>query len=198
MIENPTLAFSVQPMTSRDIPAVMEIEFVAFSAPWSARAYEYEIHHNEMANYFVARTNHAAPAHRSFLQRWLGRDEPIDENPLVGYAGFWMMVDEAHISTIATHADWRRRGIGELLMVSMLERATEIGAHMMTLEARVSNVGAQALYRKFGFEIVGVRKKYYSDNGEDALIMSTPAITTDKYRREFQNIKSALFARLSQ
>jgi [ribosomal protein S18]-alanine N-acetyltransferase len=198
LIENPALAFSVQPMTARDIPAVMDIEFVAFSAPWSARAYEYEIHHNEMANYFVARTNHAAPAHRSFLQRWLGRDDPIDENPLVGYAGFWMMVDEAHISTIATHADWRRRGVGELLMVSMLERAIEIDAHMMTLEARVSNIGAQALYRKFGFEIVGVRKKYYSDNGEDALIMSTLAISTAEYQRRLQELKSALVARLSQ
>ena len=186
-------------MTSLDIPAVMEIERVAFSAPWSARAYEYEIHHNEMANYFVVRAQNIpqVPARRSLFRRWLKSPAPVAENPLVGYAGFWLMVDEAHVSTIATHPAWRRRGIGELLMVTMLDRAMAIDAEVMTLEARVSNIGAQALYRKFGFEVVGRRKNYYSDNGEDAYIMSTPTVTTADFQNRFGELKMALFARLS-
>jgi len=209
MIDYLSLAFRVESMSVRDIDAVMAIEYEAFSAPWSARAYDYELRYNEMARYYVARVQNdlpapTPPARLSLLQRLFARGgNPLANSaspraPLVGYAGFWLMVDDAHISTLATHRDWRRRGIGELLLLAMLDGAAESGMRAMTLEARVSNVRAQALYRKYGFEVVGERKQYYSDNGEDALIMTTPRITTAEYQRRIQELKAALFVRLSR
>ncbi len=212
MIDYSKLTYRVEPMTAHDIDAVMQIEHEAFSAPWSARAYDYELHYNEMAHYYVARPQNdddeAAEAPvvtpSSWWQRLVRRErettpplvlwQPI----IVGYGGFWLMVDEAHISTIAAHRDWRRRGIGELLLLSMIGRAIEVGANVVTLEARVSNLAAQSLYRKYGFEVTGRRKNYYSDNGEDALIMSTPTVTTAAFQRSLQELKEDLFARLSR
>jgi ribosomal-protein-alanine N-acetyltransferase len=214
MIDCSSLAFRIEPMTPQDIPAVMEIEEVSFSAPWSARAYDYELRYNEMAYYFVARWQGGgvqplhrphgqvlnAPARQAWWQRLFVRPESptCPAAPIAGYAGFWVMVDEAHISTVATHLQWRRRGIAELLLIAMVERAAEIGAQVMTLEVRVSNVGAQALYRKHGFDVVGRRSHYYSDNSEDALIMTTPAITSAEFQRVFQELKTGLLARLSR
>jgi ribosomal-protein-alanine N-acetyltransferase len=209
MIDYSRLPYRVEPMTSYDLDAVMEIEYASFSAPWSARAYDYELHYNEMAHYYVARPQNGAarPAvvapRRSWWQRMLGRARaansvPAAPAPLVGYGGFWMMVDEAHVSTIATHPEWRRRGIGELLLLAMLEGAAEVGARVVTLEVRVSNESARALYRKYGFEVAGARKNYYSDNGEDALIMTTPTLTLAEYQRTLQGLKDTLYARLSQ
>jgi [ribosomal protein S18]-alanine N-acetyltransferase len=212
MTDYSLLIFRVEAMTSQDIAAVMQIEQEAFSAPWSARAYDYELQYNEMAHYYVVRTHPgrgalaqphvATPA--TWWQRLVRRDQEVSlptmlgQNVILGYGGFWLMVDEAHISTIAAHHDWRRRGIGELLLVSMIDAGAEIGAHMVTLEVRLSNLNAQSLYRKYGFEVTGRRKGYYSDNGEDALIMSTPTITTAEFQRRIQGLKSKLFARLSR
>lgn len=200
MIDYSTLLFRVEPMTVRDIPAVMEIEYQSFSAPWSASAYDYELRYNAMAHYFVARPQmlpSTVPTVSSLWQRLRARwHTPIQSAPIVGHAGFWIMVDEAHISTLATHPQWRRRGIAELLLVAMTERAAELGLRVMTLEVRVSNVTAQALYRKYRFEIVGQRVHYYSDNGEDAWIMTTPLITSAEYQCFFQARKAELLARL--
>src|SRR5512135_1878499 len=190
MIDYARLMYRVEPMTSHDIAAVMQIEQEAFSAPWSARAYDYELQYNEMAHYYVVRPqlNGGAPelpraaTPASWWQRLVRRERDVSvpsmaaQNIILGYGGFWLMVDEAHISTIAAHHDWRRRGIGELLLASMIDAGAEIGAQMVTLEVRLSNLNAQSLYRKYGFEVTGRRKGYYSDNGEDALIMSTPAV----------------------
>ena len=93
---------------------------------------------------------------------------------MLGYAGLWLLIDEAHISTIAVAPEWRGRGLGELLLASLLERAISIGADVATLEVRASNLVAQNLYRKYRFTVVGVRKGYYTDNFEDALVMTTP------------------------
>ena len=210
MIDYSQLKYNVEPMTFQDIDAVMQIEQEAFSAPWSARAYDYELHYNEMAHYYVARPRlngdeQVAPrvvTPSSWWQRLVRRERnltvppTIADSTIVGYGGFWLMVDEAHISTIASHRDWRGRGIGELLLTSMLDRAAEIGANRMTLEVRVTNLSAQSLYRKYGFEVAGTRKKYYSDNGEDALIMSTPPIATAEYQQRLQELRDKLSARL--
>lgn len=200
-IDYSNLPYRIEPMTPQDIEAVMNIELVSFSAPWSARAYDYEVRYNEMAHYYVARLQKEVlsnPGTSSLLRRWFKRQPAQTNSPLmiVGYGGFWLMVDEAHISTLATHPLWRRRGIGELLLVAMIDRATAIGARWVTLEVRPSNVVAQALYRKYGFEVTGLRKNYYSDNGEDALIMTTPLVTTMEYQRKLQGLKEALFRRL--
>jgi len=206
MIDYSKLPFRVERMTPQDVNAVMEIETVAFTSPWSARAYDYELRYNENAHYYVIRSPDEsvmpAPVEpESFLKRLFGRKAPIVTaspiKPLLGYGGFWMMVDEAHVSTIASHPHWRRRGIGELLLLAMIDGAAEIGAHGVTLEVRVSNVGAQALYRKYGFEITGMRKRYYSDNNEDALIMTTPLVTTTEYQLKLQGLKGVLFERLA-
>jgi ribosomal-protein-alanine N-acetyltransferase len=212
MIDYTRLKYRVEPMTSHDIAAVMQIEQEAFSAPWSARAYDYELQYNEMAHYFVVRSHPAAGASgqtrnttpASWWQRLVRREKDVSvpttvgQNHILGYGGFWLMVDEAHISTIAAHRDWRRRGIGELLLASMIDAGAEIGAHMITLEVRLSNVNAQSLYRKYGFEVTGRRKGYYSDNGEDALIMSTPTVTTAEFQSRMQDLKSRLATRLSR
>ncbi len=216
MINYANLAYHVEPMNPEDIPEVMAIEHVAFSAPWSARAYDYELHYNEMAHYFVARpaditrsaANTAKPAggtgkqRHSLWERLIGQDKksisPTDGHaPVVGYGGLWLMVDEAHISTIASHPEWRGRGIGELLLFAMIDNAIEIGAHLVTLEVRVSNATAQGLYRKYGFLVAGTRVGYYSDNGEDAYIMTTPPITTAEYSAKLDTHRSALMKRLA-
>ena len=208
MIDYSLLTFRVEPMSVQDIPAVMEIEAVSFATPWSERAYDYELRYNEMARYYVARPQdgdgidvpgNVATVHQSWRQLFArNRTLTRTRTPLVGYGGFWMMADEAHISTLATHPQWRRRGIAELLLIAMAERAAEVGAFVLTLEVRVSNVGAQALYRKYGFQVVGRRVKYYSDNSEDALIMTTSPITSAQYQRVLQELKAQLLTRLSR
>ena len=212
MIDYAHLKYRVEPMTSQDIAAVMQIEQEAFSAPWSARAYDYELQYNEMAHYYVVRSQSAVSAHvqpraatpASWWQRLVRRERDVsvpstaEQDGILGYGGFWLMVDEAHISTIAAHHDWRRRGIGELLLASMIDAGAEIGAQMVTLEVRLSNLNAQSLYRKYGFEVTGRRKGYYSDNGEDALIMSTPAVRSAEFQRRMKELKSRLATRLSR
>jgi ribosomal-protein-alanine N-acetyltransferase len=142
----------VDPMRLDDVPAVHEIERLSFGTPWPAYAFEQELRGNRLARYLVARAG----------------------DRVVGFAGVWLMVDDAHITTFGVHPDWRRQRIGRQLLLNLAELSTTMGARRMTLEARVSNAAAQALYRDFGFEIVGRRPRYYTDDGEDALVMTTP------------------------
>jgi len=136
-------------MTSKDLDMVLEIEKMCFPTPWSRNAFRIEIEENRCAHYFVA----------------------VCENQVVGYGGMWLIVDEAHITNVAVHPDYRRRGIGEAILKSLMKRAAALGALRMTLEVRVSNKTAQNLYRKLGFYNAGIRKQYYANNNEDALIM---------------------------
>jgi ribosomal-protein-alanine N-acetyltransferase len=117
--------------------------------------------------------------------------------PVVGYGGLWKIVDETHISTIAVAPELRGRGIGELLLLAMMDVSQELAAKLVTLEVRKSNMTAQALYRKYRFEIVGERKHYYSDNGEDAWIMTTPEITTASFNAGLEELRAVLYARLA-
>ena len=155
-----TAPLVVEPMRMGDVPAVIEIERLSFNAPWPAFAFEQELTANRLAHYVVARTD--------------GR--------LVGFAGIWLMVDEAHVTTFGVHPDHRRRGVGRRLLLRLAEIAIELGSVRMTLEVRVSNVPAQALYRSFGFQVAGRRIAYYSDDGEDALVMTTPALADPTMR----------------
>ncbi len=140
----------IERMTLRDLPRVREIEQEAFALPWPKDAYRAELEENQVACYLAA------------------RDEADD---VVGFAGMWVIFDEAHVTTIAV--DRRRRGehIGERLLLALIDYALARGARWMTLEVRPSNAAALALYRKFGFREVALRKRYYSDNGEDAAVM---------------------------
>jgi ribosomal-protein-alanine N-acetyltransferase len=115
---------------------------------------------------------------------------------IVGFAGLWHMVNEAHITTIAAHPEYRGRGVGELMLSSMIGVAYTVHARFVTLEVRVSNYVAQNLYRKYGFSQTGVRRRYYSDNHEDAFVMSTENITTDAYQQRFTELRARLLLRL--
>jgi [ribosomal protein S18]-alanine N-acetyltransferase len=142
---------AIEPMRLPDLDAVREIELRSFSTPWPAHAYPAEIETNRLAHYRVARLD--------------GR--------IVAFAGIWLMLDEAHVTTFAVHPDFRRRSIGERLLLAMLDVAIANGAREATLEVRLSNVAARKLYEKYGFRPVGLRPRYYSDDNEDALIMTT-------------------------
>jgi ribosomal-protein-alanine N-acetyltransferase len=138
-------------MSMADLPEVQRIERASFTVPWPDDAYRSELATNRLASYLVARADRG----------------------LVGYGGIWLMVDEAHITTFAVDPAWRRQGIGETLLLALLELAIGRMAREATLEVRLSNLPARRLYEKFGFRPVGVRPRYYSDNNEDALIMTT-------------------------
>ena len=141
----------VDAMRLEDVPAVHEIERLSFRTPWPAHAFEQELRGNRLARYLAARAG----------------------DTVVGFAGVWLMVDDAHVTTFSVHPEWRRQGIGRQLLLNLVELSGTIGARRMTLEVRPSNTAAQALYRAFGFEIAGRRPHYYTDDGEDALIMTT-------------------------
>lgn len=196
-----TIFAQIAPMTVEDLPEVLEIERVAFPSPWSARAYEYELRYNDMAHYFVARLDAARMLdHKNGVMGWLRRlvhREPVQPTPLmVGYAGYWLMAGEAHISTIAVRPEQRRRSFGELMLAHLLEDAARHGAHVATLEVRVSNGAAQQLYLKYGFDKVGLRKAYYSDNNEDAFIMTTPPLNSGQYQEKLRRLRAALTIQL--
>jgi ribosomal-protein-alanine N-acetyltransferase len=146
------------PMLVDDVPYVDQLERVCFSAPWPASTYRYELQHNRLADYWVIR-----PA--------AGAGEPTLP-PILAYGGYWLMGEEAHIVTLATHPDWRRHGLAEWLLLEMLALARRKDAQTVTLEVRAHNQAAQHLYQKLGFVEVGVRKRYYRDNGEDARLFT--------------------------
>jgi ribosomal-protein-alanine N-acetyltransferase len=116
--------------------------------------------------------------------------------PVLGFAGMWVVYDEAHVTTIGVEPTHRGRGLGELLLVAMFDEALRRGAQWLTLEVRVSNEPAQALYRKYGFNVQGTRKRYYSDNHEDAHVMWSRSLHDPAYRAELAALRASLLARL--
>ncbi|MBI2762622.1 MAG: ribosomal protein S18-alanine N-acetyltransferase [Chloroflexi bacterium] len=154
MVERPPLRVRIEPMTLADLGQVHRIETASFSAPWPDEAYRSELTGNRLASYLVLRA----------------------DDQVIGFGGIWMMVDEAHITTFAIDPAWRRQRLGETLLIALVDLAIGRQAREATLEVRLSNVPARRLYEKFGFRPVGVRAHYYSDNGEDALIMTTPPL----------------------
>ncbi|MGD2040345.1 MAG: ribosomal protein S18-alanine N-acetyltransferase [Anaerolineae bacterium] len=187
------LPFVVQPMRLSDLDQVIEIERTAFSSPWSARAYRYEIQKNEHSTMLVVRP---APHPGGCVGRGLRSLKRTQPGPVLGYGGFWLLVDEAHIATIAVHPEWRRRGLGELLLLTMLERAAEQDAQRATLEVRVSNTTAQSLYTRYGFSIVSLQRRYYADNNEDAFIMITPPFDSPGFVANLDHCRTQLYASL--
>jgi ribosomal-protein-alanine N-acetyltransferase len=137
-----------------DIMAVHEIDRLSFPIPWSENTYKYEIQENRSSHMNVVEIKYNG------------------QNRVIGYVGFWFIIDEAHISTIAVHPEFRNQGIGELLLKWTLKAADKLEARIITLEVRVSNQTAIRLYTKYQFEIVGNRPRYYRDNNEDALLMT--------------------------
>ena len=182
-------------MQWQDVPAVMAIEYRSFTLPWSANTYRHEILENEKAHYYVLRYRNGTHGRRA---DWLARlARRRTDAPIIGYGGFWCIVDEAHISTIAIDVGWRGRGLGEYLLASMLEQAIALNAVKVTLEVRESNRVAQSLYRKYGFAVASTRPRYYQDNGENAFLMALEGVSTEAYRRTFHGLTGLLQARLA-
>lgn len=136
-------------MNIRDIDSILTISSLSFPTIWSRNSLEKEMLENKFARYLVA----------------------VTDNMVVGYGGMWIIVDEAHITNIAVHPEYRGIGIGSTLLIGLLEACKNEAVIGMTLEVRKSNVIAQKLYNKFGFSQEGIRKAYYADNKEDAIIM---------------------------
>jgi len=190
----------VAAMTLEDIPAVIAIERASFPRPWPERAYRYELTENPNAHFIVARL--PTPVVAPLVSPWrrlasrLGLVAlPLNRAMIVGFAGMWIQVDEAHIATIATHPDWRGRGVGQRILLALLRTAQRCQAQTVTLEVRVSNLVAQRLYHKFGFQEVGRRKAYYQDNREDALLMTVTDFATPDYRARLDALAAALTGR---
>lgn len=139
----------IELMDKDHIEGVMVVENTSFRVPWSRDAFFQEVNQNEFAIYYVA----------------------LIEGKVVGYAGVWVICDEGHITNIAVHPDYRRKGIGSLLIEKLMTYARDHEVVVMTLDVRVGNDTAKKMYAKFGFKEGGLRKEYYSDNLEDALVM---------------------------
>lgn len=139
----------IVPMTPEHLGQIMVIEKASFTVPWSEITYYREITENPYAIYIVA----------------------IAGGEVAGYAGRWLILDESHITNIAVAPGWRRKGVGRKLLEYMFRSSLIQGANKMTLEVRRSNLGAQKLYAEFDFSVAGLRRGYYTDNNEDALIM---------------------------
>jgi ribosomal-protein-alanine N-acetyltransferase len=192
----------VRPMSLADIPQVEEIEREAFPTSWPPSAFQHELRHNRIARYLVAveEVEEEAEAGPPLAPVGLGRvlvglrralgGEPAQQERVLGYLGMWLPADEAHIIAVAVRSAYRRQGLGELLLMAGLELARREGRTLATLECRVSNWPAQALYRKYGFREVGLRPRYYSDNQEDAYVMALDGLDTPAVARRLEELKA--------
>jgi [ribosomal protein S18]-alanine N-acetyltransferase len=170
MVARPPLRVSIEAMRLEDLDEVQRIEEASFTTPWPPNAYRSELLTNRLASYLVARA----------------------DARIVAYGGMWLMVDEAHITTFAVHPAWRRQRIGERLLLAFLDLARDRHAREATLEVRLSNLAARRLYEKYGFRPVGLRPRYYSDNNEDALIMTTEPLDDPQLRARIERLRVAL------
>ncbi|GAF70306.1 unnamed protein product [marine sediment metagenome] len=204
-------------MCQEDVDQVTEIDREAFSTQWPPPNYRHELR-NRLAHYIVAcdeektveqldvktspkksPTGLAARLRQLFSRNHLFSNKVATSSGhyISGFAGFWVMADEAHITSIAAREAYRRQGIGELLLISVIDLARELKVRIVTLEVRASNTAAQALYVKYGFTQVGMRRGYYIDRGyhldnrEDALLMSTQDITSTAFQAHLEQLKQA-------
>ena len=164
---------TLAPMRRRHLRSVLRIEALVYPRPWSASLFMSELALRGTRAYHVAKSG----------------------NAVVGYSGLMLGSEDAHVTTIAVDPDWQRRGIGTLLMLNMARASLERGARNMTLEVRVGNTGAQALYHRFGFAPAGIRKNYYSETNEDALVMWATDIDASAYGLRLEEIERELAAR---
>lgn len=201
-------------MEKGDLTQISEIDQEAFPSQWPPPNYRQELQ-NRLAHYLVAIDDKRTAAEaagksskkQSRLATWLSpllkpirlREEAPSHGTqqyIIGFSGIWMMVDEAHITNIAVSQQYRRRGIGELLLIATIDLARELKASTMTLEVRASNIPAQNLYGKYGFVEMGIRHGYYLDNRENAIIMSTENITSASFQAHVQQLRESLAKKL--
>ncbi|MCA9859187.1 MAG: ribosomal protein S18-alanine N-acetyltransferase [Thermomicrobiales bacterium] len=206
--------FSIEPMQLEDIPEVSRVERRCFSNPWPAAAYRRELRNLEQNYYIVLRGSDASTLKSrdkfvsDYAESWRGiralglralarrSHQAADTEPIAGFAGMWHLFDEAHVTTIGVDNPYRGRGLGEALLLRLIDEAVRRGANVVTLEVRISNEHAIRLYEKYGFSIHGVRPHYYSDNGEDAYLMWSPALRDERYLTVLDEHRHALIERL--
>jgi ribosomal-protein-alanine N-acetyltransferase len=182
-------------MRETDIAQVMDIEREAFPSSWPQTAYRRELQ-NSAARYLVITEASDEPDTQpprgvwSAMRRIVGGEPPHANERLLGFIGLWLMVGEAHVVTVAVREEYRRMGIGERLLIAAIELAREYDQELITLEVRASNDAAQRLYEKYGFDRAGLRVRYYSDNHEDAVIMTTPPIASPEFRVRYEGLKA--------
>jgi len=208
------LAYSIRPMGQEDLAQVVNIDREAFPTQWPPPNYRQELQ-NRLAHYIIAhddsRTVEASEVKpRKGLLGLLSRMIPLHKRShyldvtlpeytrqyIVGFSGIWVLVDEAHITNIALRQKYQGKGLGELLLIATIDLASELKASMMTLEVRASNLVAQNLYGKYGFTQVGVRRGYYLDDREDAVIMSTESITSPSFQAQLKQLRETLVKKL--
>jgi len=201
----------VRPMQREDIVKVAEIDREAFPTEWPPPNFGRELQ-NRLAHYIIAcDADHTIDSkepvtipgkgfthmvdvvlHRFGYRKNSNKSSPaLPVGYITGYAGYWIMADEAHIISIASRKEYRRQGIGELLLLTVMERAMKQKASIVTLEVRASNTTAQKLYYKCGFSTVGMRKGYYTDNREDAFLMSTDYTGSSSFKELLKQLKQA-------
>ena len=166
------MRFNIRNMHMRDTPQVVEIEREAFPSMEPATNFGRELK-NGIAHYIVA------------------FEDSAEGQQVIGLAGLWLLTVEAHIVSIAVRKPYRQRGIGELLLIGLIKRALAKGASAITLEVRASDDIAKNLYLKYGFNIEGVRRGYYLDNREDAIIMTLNGIATPEFKTRLQRLKES-------
>lgn len=195
-------------MRKEDITQVTKIDREAFPSQWAPPNYYHEFQ-NQLAHYIVAceeRETVETPEAKNYpeksfselasrLKQLLNHNcffgNEVQREYMMGFGGIWVMAGEAHITTIAVREHYRRQGIGELLLISIIDLAIELNASLITLEVRISNTVAQKLYYKYGFTQVGLRHGYYTDNGEDAVLMSIGNITSAPLQTQLNRLKQA-------
>ena len=161
---------ALRPMEPRDMASVLAVEQSAFAAGWPATAFQNELTQNKMARYIVLE----------------------DGAEVTGFGGLWLMLDEAHVVTVAVRPERRRAGLGGLIVHGLLLVAQSHEMDVATLECRVSNLAARALYARYGFYEVGLRRKYYADNQEDAVIMTTESLASAAYQERLRSLEGEL------
>ena len=198
------MRFRLRQLTAPDISQVAEIEVEAFPTLFPPTSFNREIK-NRLANYLVVSKpllENGSPQHgesRSLISGnilvrkahslWTGNDGTDSHDFIAGFMGTWYMVDQAHIVSVCVRRSHRGRGLGELLLIGAIEHAVAQNATVLTLEVRPSNVIARNLYKKYGFIDCGLRKSYYSDNREDAIIMTTNQIQETAFTERFQELE---------
>jgi ribosomal-protein-alanine N-acetyltransferase len=183
-------------MTAADIPQVVNIDRRSFDPPWSAQSYAYEINESRYSHMVVLEQSHQEPLRgwRRWLHSFSGNGRGYTtRRQVVAYGGLWRIMEEAHISTIASHPDKRGRGYGEIVLAGMIRRSILLQASYVVLEVRVSNFVAQNLYRKYEFETVGVKENYYRNTNEDAydmrLNIGDPALC-ERFSRRYAELQA--------
>ena len=205
--------YILEPMTLDDIDEVASVERECFTNPWPLAAYRRELRDTRQNHYIVLRDDPeadsdsdipvqfgaSAPRRQGRFAFWpLGRrDDKQATPPIIGFAGMWHVLDEAHVTTIGIRPDYQGKGLGELLFLSLIDEAIRRQATWLTLEVRVSNHGAQQLYRKYGFSIQGKRQRYYTDNNEDAYIMWSESFRNPEYLAKIEQLRRRLHHKLS-